>query len=284
MAPMSHDILWAYGHFSETGPNAPRDIEADVENIGPTLFDVVVLPFLHVHEGGALFYNDTPLEQLWDGLPDAFEQLKNGYETKKTLILSLGPFQTDFTYAGQDLGQFVDDVADFVATYNIDGLDLDYEGDYGSANAELVAEIGNAFVEKTSGVLTLAPYTLQDFWCGDGGVLSRTATSQGSNVTWMNVQFYMGSANTPPSDWPGTFQSWADAVASGPNNISAPDAPGFLAPGCNAETFSLDEMSDGVTLVRDKYPGVGGAFVWNYNSIVAGTAAWAQAIRQALGT
>ncbi|MBJ6763595.1 hypothetical protein JGU66_22730 [Myxococcaceae bacterium JPH2] len=277
---MSRNVLWAYGHFSD---NAPRSIMADVQNIGTTAFDVVVLPFLHVQPDGALHLNDTPVSQLWSGLPDALRQLKTGFPIRRKLLVSLGPFQADFTAAARDLKGFAERLAEFLATYHLDGLDLDFEGDFSDpANVDRIAGIVNACHEMAARpLITLSPFKDTAFWAGRRGVLSRTTTRTGNKVSWLHVQLYAGEYNTAPSGWATRFHAWARAIADGPNRIAEADAPAFLVPGCNAETYSPQQLATAIAAVREQHPSMGGAFVWNYDAFVARASVWATTIRGA---
>jgi hypothetical protein len=113
----------------------------------------------------------------------------------------------------------------------------------------------------------MSPYTDRDFWAGHDGVLSGTTTPTGNAVSWLNVQFYGGSANVPPSQWPDSFKSWMDAVANGPNGISPSRAAAFIDPGCNSDTYTLKDIGEAITNTRRDFPDMGGAFVWNYDQI-----------------
>lgn len=275
---MARTILWAYGF-----DHAPAQVEAEVEAIGPLPFDTVILPFIHVQKGNQLVYNDTPIEKLWDGLPAALEKLKSGFPVKKRLLMSVGPFQSDFDAIGEDYEAFVSSFIDFAKAHHIDGMDLDYEGDYGPRNAKLLALMVNTYRRWVpDGLVTAAPYTAQDFWAGEGGVLSMARNDSGhSNFSWFNVQFYAGAGNLPPQDYPANFDSWAAAAGREGNGVSDPQD--FIAPGCNGtreaeRKFSPKELEEGLSLIRREHSSIGGGFVWNYEDIEWTPGEWAEAI------
>jgi hypothetical protein len=273
---MARAVLWAYGFDGSAG-----EVEAAVDTIGPLPFDTVILPFIHVHEGIELYYNDTPLEALWQGLPAALERLKRAFPVKKQLLFSVGPFQEDFDEIGTDYQAFVKLFADFASGHHIDGMDLDYEGSYTAEDARLLGLIAKRYREQAGTLMTAAPYMDEAFWTGEGGVLAQAAGAAGNAFDWFNVQFYAGPGNLPPQDYLSTFDIWASAVGRPGNGVT--DTPQFIVPGCNGtkeagRSFSPTNLYEGLRAIREQPAPIGGAFVWNYQDLEWTPLEWAKAI------
>jgi hypothetical protein len=280
---MTSDVIWAYGFDGDQ-----QQVEEEVAAIGPTAFDVVILPFLHVHADGSLYYNDTPLDSVWCGLANALGKLKADFPVQKRLLMSIGPMQADFEAFVANIGTVLLELLEFTAKHHIDGIDLDYEGDYETPYLELLAKLVSAYrAAAPDDLVTAAPYEQPEFWAGAGGLLSRTATSglTGNLIDWFNVQFYMGSENIAPDAYPQTFETWATAVAAPGNGV--PDGPDFIVPGCNgtksADGFGPGDVARGLQAIRRQHQSIGGGFVWNYQELNGSVGEWGQAIQAALG-
>lgn len=280
---MPRTIIWAYGFDKE-----PEQVEAEIDAIGPLPYDTVMLPFIHVHrEGSAPFeisYNDTPIEKLWDGLPEALERLKSGFEVKKELLFSIGPFGSDFETIATDYHGFVDAFIDFAAAHHVDGMDLDYEGDFEDENMKKLLSymVGVYRGHVPAGLVTAAPYTAEEFWAGPGGVLEMSRSKSGSsNFSWFNVQFYAGAGNVPPKGYPDTFSAWAKEIGREENGVADPDT--FIVPGCNGtkeagRNFSPTNFEEGLSAIVRERGSIGGGFVWNYEDLEWTPKEWAKAI------
>lgn len=280
---MARTVIWAYGFDKE-----PAQVEAEVDAIGPLQYDTVILPFIHVHrEGSADFeitYNDTPIEKLWDGLPEALERLKSGFEVKKQLLFSVGPFGSDFEAIATDYHGFVDDFVELAAAHHVDGMDLDFEGDFGDRSMRklLALMVGVYRNHVPGGLITAAPYTAEEFWAGPEGVLELSRSESGSsNFDWFNVQFYEGPGNVPPQEYPETFDLWAKGIGREDNGVPDPEA--FIVPGCNGTkeaggSFPPTNLEEGLAAIRRDHGPIGGGFVWNYEGLEWTPQEWAEAI------
>jgi hypothetical protein len=282
--------------YLEANPDASA-----VQAIGPTEYDLVLVAFLHTRPNDpyALFLNDTQIYQEVNGqltpvdptyietLAGLIQQLKSGYSTPKTVLLSIGPFQSDFDQIAPYLDTFVNNLVIMAGQLNLDGYDFDYEGNQTRDQAELVANLAIQYSQAAAQAglpanVTAAPYYGQDWWAG---ILEKTATSSGNAFSWFNVQFYAGDSNTPPSQGPAVFESWRSAIANANTNIADPSD--FIVPGINADpnAYPVYNPSDLTTLVQDiyaQYPTMGGAFVWNYQYVEQDISAWAEAAGEAL--
>ncbi|MGN6253668.1 MAG: hypothetical protein ACTHO8_01625 [Solirubrobacterales bacterium] len=275
---MARTVLWAYGFDGK-----PEEVEAAVDAIGPTKFDTVILPFIHVREPLQLYYNDTPLAKVWSGLPKAIERLKSGFPVKKRVLMSVGPFQSDFDAIAKDYMGFVREFIKFTTANRIDGMDLDYEGSFEPGDAKLLAlMVENYRSTLANALVTAAPYNNEEFWTGPKGVLSMTRTGQGTSMfSWFNVQFYEGTYNRRPEEYPGHFDLWAEKIGRQGNGVS--DAQSFIVPGCNGakeaeRKFSPKDMEAGLRAIRQTHSSIGGGFVWNYDGLEWSPPEWADAI------
>ena len=281
---MARNVLWLDSTIDQT----QTVIEQAVAELGPTDFNVIMLPFLHVHQDQSLWYNNKPVSQLWSGVPAALQRLKGDFQTKKTLIASIGGWgnKLDFEYAAAKPSLFWDNLSKFCADFHIDGIDLDFEGPYDDKHlACLVIMAKTIKSQKASMLLTAAPYEDMDWWLGDGGLLSKTARPDGGNLfDWLNVQFYSGESNIGPSEWSATFKDWLDKLTGSWNGIGTANGPAFLVPGCNANSgYKTSALSQGIANGLKNYPAMGGAFVWTYTQIRGNAAPWASTIKNAFG-
>lgn len=279
---MANDILYAYGF-----DGSKQQVAKEVDDIGGSDFDVVIVPFIHIHDDGSLYLNDTPVTDLGSWWGDAIAQLKSGFSVQKRVLVSIGGWDNanDWTLLGQDMPLVIGNLVDFTAANNIDGIDLDFEGGtdgYGETSKATVAGAARSFKEQVpDGIVTAPPYMDQDFWAGPGGVLAQAAGGGASPFDWWNVQFYVGDSNAAPDEYVTTFEAWATPIAGEGNGVA--DANAFVAPGCNGATFTPAQLSTGLADVRQAHPTVGGGFVWEYTSLQGPAADWASAIRSALG-
>src|SRR5262245_13032047 len=92
-----------------------------VQTVGESVFNLCLLAFLHTRPNAPydLYYNDTQLykevngqltpvdPQLIEAIANAVSQLKSGFPTQKTVLMSMGPFQSDFDQIAGELPTFV---------------------------------------------------------------------------------------------------------------------------------------------------------------------------------
>lgn len=275
---MSRSAIYAYGF-----DGSQAAVEAAVVGLGMTHFNVVILPSLHVGQGGELYLNDVPVERLSRALTPELAELKTGFSHSKQVLLSIGPYQADFDNIARDVHGTVGRIARFAQRHGIDGIDLDYGGVEDAEHVTLLATIAREYANAAPGsVITAAPYHGQEFWAGRNGLLSKTALGGDNLLSWFNVQFYEGDANQPPAGWLDLFDSWATAIGQKGNGVSDPAE--FVVAGCNGTVpgFGPADMTAGLENVRNKYPRIGGGFVWNHVGLNAPAKEWAKAISRAV--
>lgn len=283
---MANAMLYAYGFDGDE-----EHVQAEVDAIGAAAFDVVIVPFLHIHPGGVLYLNDTAVSDLFDGWADKIEQLKSGFDVKKRVLLSIGGADNEGDWASlaADIPGVVAKIVEFAKANNIDGVDLDFEGGAeGTDWAQVLGKAASEYKQQTKGgIVTAAPFGEPSiFWTGPGGVLSAAAEAAGgeSPFAWWNVQFYEGEIVVGPESYASVFENWADAVGAGGNGVA--DKFAFVAPGCNAVDtgFTPGEFEAGLSSVKAGHPAVPGGFVWEYSGLGGTTPAeWADAVHTALG-
>ena len=275
---MNRSVIYAYGFDGDH-----KEIEATVVALGMTAFTVIVLPCLHVGAGGELRLNDVPVERLSRELQIELSELKTAFSHSKEILVAIGPDQSDFDNIGQDVRRITGRIARFTEKIGADGIDLDYSGTYDARHATLLAEIAARYKDAAPGsVVTAAPYQSPEFWAGQDGVLSKAKGGKGNLFDWFNVQFYLGAKNRRPEEYLDTFASWANLVGRKDNGVK--DPAGFLVPGCNATVpdFTPGDMTAGIGNIRNKYPAIGGGFVWNLRGLNATPKEWGKAISRAV--
>jgi hypothetical protein len=261
------NTIWVQSAFNQ---NQVPKIKDAVDRIGASVYDVVIMASLHVDSKGQFYFGDTPFDRMWDGFSPALLDMKTSFQTTKKLLITIGGWgnEADFDHIAADVPGFTNKFVRLAEIYHLDGLDLDFEGPYTPKYRDILVSIINSYhATGTNPIITMSPYTDAGFWAGQDGVLSGTRTRAGNAVRWLNVQFYSGSSNTPPFEWPACFKSWKDAVANGPNGIPEGQAAGFIDPGCNTETYTLKDIREAITATVEAYPEMGGAFAWNYDQI-----------------
>lgn len=269
-----------------------------IDSVGPSAYNLAILAFLHTRPNAPfdLYYNDTqiyqegPNGQLEPCDPAYIQTLAQEIQQLQSMevrvILSLGPFQSDYDNIASDVPTFCANLYTMATQLGLNGFDFDYEGDQDSTHAALVASLVNGYAALASSpILTAAPYYGQEWWAG---VLQQTATGGGSgnNFSWWNVQFYAGDSNPDPSQGAEIFGSWESAVAGADAGIANPSS--FVVPGINADpnaypVYSPQTLTELVANIYASYPDMGGAFVWNYDYVASNVSGWAQAPYNGIG-
>lgn len=217
-AAATRRILYVYGQI----PQPQQAVNAAVEALGNSGFNVLILSFLRVFLNGdqlELRYNDTPFSELNATLAPVVRRLQTGFAGRKRVLLCLGGWaQLGAFEAVRRFG-----VPRFIAQLNrevntplgIDGLDLDLEPMTGGLPewmavhheyGKTVADITNEYKRSNpSHIVTHAPVSgiAADLYAKPTplpglpqGLLAATRTTQGNNIDWLNVQLYEGGAVT----------------------------------------------------------------------------------------
>jgi len=260
--------LYLQGTFDIQDPS-PQQIEgmvAAASDINGSGFGTAILGQWHVHSGGGIFYNDSPLDTVIQALKVIPTALKTGGSVRKVL-LSFGPFANDFQGIQDNLAQFKQTMAAVVASTDIDGFDWDLEGGYDKF-ADLLVDL-TKWANGLGMTVTAAPYTESSFWTG---VLRQTNTGGSAGFSWWNLQLY-GGAYYP--DW----VKYLDGL------VPTPEA--FLVPGYNIGNggMSPGELQGLLSGLASSFPSLDGGFIWRYEDIAPSrytTAQYAGAIASAL--
>ena len=289
------NVLW----LENTLGLNPQSDSTIVQNIGQSSFDTVIVAFLHPHSPYDLYINDTQLyteqngklvpcdPQLIQTMAALYQQLKSGFATPKRLLISMGPFQSDFDNIAADVSTFVANFITMAQQLNLDGLDFDYEGVHDSKHMQLLVQLATTYAQQSQQAngqapfITAAPYYDPQWWAG---ILAQTTTQSGNDFSWWNVQFYEGDSNPSPQSGASIFRTWYDAVSNAGANIQ--DVAAFITPGINADpnaspVYQPSTLTALVQNIQAQFPGEGGAFVWNYGFIQPDVQSWAEAIENA---
>ncbi len=260
--------LYVEGTFDIDNPTAQQlqQMETAADDLANSGFGTVILAFLHVHEGGAFYYNNIPFTDVYSFLPAIIQRIKATGSVNR-VIVSLGPFGSDYAPVKANTSQFQQQFLQMASTLGLDGIDFDLEQDY-EDYTDLLIELTNWAAENNLTV-TAAPYQETAFWTT---VLKGTTTNGTSNFSWWNLQIY-GGAN---------YSSWVQSLDG---IVSSPES--FLVPGYSvqygATPPSIENILQGLLT---SYPSLDGCFIWQYELIQQynyTAAEFASAIKAGLG-
>jgi hypothetical protein len=256
-------VLYCQGTFSTANPTPAqmKQMREAAKDIGNSGFTTVILGQFHVHSDGTIYYNDSPLDTVMATLQVIPTLLKQAGKVKKVLV-TFGPFASDFSGIQSNLVSFQTTMASLMASSGIDGLDWDLE--------ENLAQFTSLLVQLTVWAcglgysVTAAPYYDQAFW---GQVLQQT-TSAGGSFAWWNLQLYGGAA----------YSQW----------VSTSQPASFLFPGyANTQGATPSSIQANLQGLAASYPTMSGGFLWRYESIAGSgftTAEYAQGILTGLAS
>src|SRR5215469_2218595 len=177
----------------------------------------VILGFLLPHGSSGLTgqaYNSDPgssnstFDSNGNPYPDDIKTLQNA---GKNVLISLGgeTFTTDHWqhYAG-DVGGLVQQVAEYVTSNNLNGVDIDYEDNYGFTGGpdgkgvydgiQFLIDLTNGLAQALPGyIITHAPAPGY-FYSSDiyDNAYTQILAQTGDNISWFNCQYY----NNQPYD------------------------------------------------------------------------------------
>jgi len=250
-------VLYCQGTFSAENPTPTQwkqMIEA-AKDIGTSGFTTVILGQFHVHPDGTIFYNDSPLSTVMEALQAIPTLLKRAGIVKRVLI-TFGPFASDFSSIASHLSDFKATMATLMSSSGIDGLDWDLEQQL-EQFTDLLVDL-TVWASKLGRQVTAAPYYDQPFWTS---VLDKTQ-AQGGRFAWWNLQLYGGAQ----------YDQWVTS--------SVPAA--FLFPGfANTQGATPGSIQAAIQNLAGSYPTIRGGFLWRYESIAGSgytTAQYAQGI------
>ena len=269
MVDPSKIALYVEGTFDIANPTPQQlqQMEDAADDIGSSGFGTVILAFLHVHEGGIFYYNNIPFTDVYSFLPSMIQKMKAAGNVTRVLV-SLGPFGSDYAPVKSDPGQFQQQFLQLASTLGLDGIDFDLEQDYYDYT-ELLIDLTN-WAAGNNLTVTAAPYQESDFWTT---VLKGTTTNGASNFAWWNLQVYGGA----------DYGSWVQTLDG---LVDSPES--FLVPGYSvqygATPSGIESTLQGLV---SSYPSLDGCFIWQYeliNQYGFTAAEFASAIKSGLGT
>jgi len=208
-------ILYVLGRFSQSKPKA---MQAAVETLGGSGFNVIVLSFLQAQLAAGkltLLYDGTEFSALAPQLPAMLARLRSGFGGRKRIMLSIGGWQnlpTFQTIRSFGVPAFVRQLTEqAIAPFGLDGIDLDLEPqtgglehwrevhvEYGATLAALTNEykrvhpthlVTHAPISVIAAEMYVKPAPLAGL---QDGLLAATHTPNGNNIDWLNIQFYEG--------------------------------------------------------------------------------------------
>ena len=194
----------------------------------------------------------------------------------KILLVSIGggSNEADWVNMGTNVLQAMVQFADLLATYSLDGIDLDWEG--GGSLGTLETFITSYQIAFPATTFTMSPYqstigALAKVWAEVNSVAG------GNAISWINAQMYEGSSN---HDAP-YFAKFLDPVEKR-LGLSSAAAAELIVPGWNAGSWDLTRITEQLAGVVKANPTVGGGFTFTLADIAAEVDAWATAISAAL--
>lgn len=290
-----------------------ESINAMIEAIGASSFNVLILAFLNTRQAGgqAVFrYNDSPLAQLPKDLAFHIQKLKSRFAAPKKVLISLGGWanQDDFR-AIRTIGieKFVGQLnAQVIQPLGLDGIDIDLEPAIESPEAwqAIYDELGRTIVDLTNRykstnpdhVVTHAPTSglTARLYVNDGrlqglagSILESTRAATGNNVDWLNVQLYEGGAVKNGTITHFYKDQLVDALAAKTKSTGIANPLDFLSPTFEPDFHQPLEFCQGT--LRDiakachetgRLDSVG---LWEYGQTKARTADWSQGLAGSLG-
>jgi len=268
-ADLSKVALYCQGTFDVPNPSSTQSAQMKraAEDIAASGFGTVLLGQWHVHEDGSVYYNDSPLESVMETL-EAIPRILLGQGNVKNVLISFGPFGSDFLAMEQNFDAFTATMETVQTASGIQGYDWDLEDSYDQLSGLLIKL--TQWVTSHGLMVTAAPYEEMGFWVE---VLEKTMSGGVPTFAWWNLQLYSGVTWFP--DWVGGLK---DIVAN-------PEA--FLVPGYAVHDGATPQgVQSTLTRLHAKYPQIAGGFIWQYEDIVANhytATQFANAIFKAVG-
>ncbi len=241
---------------------AGADQAADIATSG---FDTIIVGLFHVHDGGAIYCNDFPVNSdTLAAVCDGIKALKSSPgSTVRTVLLSFGGgnwaghpasvSDSDYPAMKASWPAFKASLTELLKTSGADGVDWDYEPETVPFDSDFIIRITNELAALPC-LVTAAPYTDQPNWLT---VIAGTATgSAGNNFAWWNLQLYGGA------DYP----DWVTALKGASTGLGGGSVEAFLVPGYSPYDCS-GSPAGAIQDLRTAFPSLNGAFIWNYGSI-----------------
>lgn len=249
---------------------------ASVAAIAASGFTTVIVGLFHVHADGSFYYNNA-LADASAAASIASLKATSGSSVQKVFI-SIGGgnwpghpvsvSDTDYpamkaTWTTPATGQTQtsrQNILAFMASAQVDGLDLDYEPVTTPFDVPFIAQV-TTDIAAAGYLMSAAPYTDMGDW---QSVLQQTVNGSGQNLfaRW-NLQLYGGADY---ASWVAGLGSFAKSIGLSQSGIQT-----FLVPGysLNCPDTPVTTYSQPLDQLKKSYPALDGAFIWNYTSIAS---------------
>ena len=278
MAPSNQDLrigIYGTGLFQDHYPDPTPSYQEQLTAIANGGYTTVVLWALHVHSTGDFYYNDNLMVQ--NGVistssdpnakrlnPDFVALVKQLATTGsvREILLSIGPFQSDFQAIVDNLDVAQRNFAALFAAMPITAVDFDYEPTDGPFDVDMIVDL-TTMLDGLGVGTTYCPYTDQGSWSQClTGVYSKAGRQL---VRWFNLQCYDGGYGNDPTQW-------ASAIAqAGETGIADPASfvlPGYWVAHTGDKTLYNTCPAQLRSILSGFAPkGVTGAWVWNSGDI-----------------
>ena len=272
-------------------------MNAYVSDLSSSGFQTAILYHMHIDAYGNFRSTNSQYPMIVDGrlqpgfayLPGLIQSLTGDGSSIENVFFCLGGWgsEGDYVHAGHLLAQYPGLSnplwRNFVAlqSIGISGIDFDLEagspvplsnpyGYYLPIVVQLTAMLANLHID-----VTYCPYTSPDFWMACLASSYAQGVSQGSPVSWLNLQCYAGGAGNTQKQWVGYIndaQSAAQPEGLGISDATAFVVPGFGAASSKGSTATCPQGSGGLqSLFSDSslmMPGIAGGFVFTYAGIL----------------
>jgi len=249
---------------------------ADLNHLTSSYYTHAIVCFFHLDAGPTLVYNgpNDPYRPSYDSWWSYLRGLRQAV-LGKTLFMSVGGWNSGTWANTQGLeAQGAGQIVRFAQSQGFDGIDFNFEGDYGPSINDRLAAFGRLVVEVRkiwNGLLTITPIYGQ-VW----GQLLNIHNAVGrpfdwrDYLSWVNVQFYtyQDGAPRPMSDVPRDYE----LVLSSNQLPASMVAAGFPLSETDLQ-FNQAEMQTATGAVKDIYaahPDFAGMFVWRYRGAFLG--------------
>src|SRR5215469_9105277 len=214
----------------------------------------------------------------------------------KNVLISLGgqTFTTDdWQQYAKDVSGLVQQVAEYVTSNNLNGVDIDYEDDHGftgGPDGKGVYDGIRFLIDLTNGlaqalppgqnIITHAPAPGY-FYSSDiyNNAYTEIMAQAGNNISWFNCQFYNNSGyDEPASTKVSSYSTIAETTSPSKLLVGTPVGAGAAGSGY----LPLDQfIGDVIGPLRQQYPAAfGGVMGWEFSYDQGGT--WADGIGLAL--
>ncbi len=208
----------------------------------------------------------------------------------KNVLISLGgeTMSTDDwqQYTG-DVSGLVQQVAEYVTSNNLNGVDIDYEDDNGFTGVydgiQFLTDLTNGLAQKLppgQNIITHAPAPGY-FYSSDiyDNAYTKILAQTGDSISWFNCQFYNNSEyDEPASTKVSSYSTIAETTSASKLLVGAPVGDGAAGSGYLPVNQFIGDV---IGPLRQQYPGAfGGVMGWEFSYDQNGT--WAADIGLAL--